>query len=56
MLVVERWANVKIVLATEVPGETCAGIFMYHDKVSDWSNVSGIVIKGGVEVRPISHH
>ena len=48
----ERWSNVNFFLATEVPGEPSGGIFVYYDTASDWSEISGIVVKGGVEVCP----
>ena len=49
----ESWDNLKIVLATEVPGEPWAGIFMYYDTVLNWSDGIGVVSKGVIEVRTI---
>ena len=42
----------KIVLATDVPGELCSGIVVYDETASDWYNGSDIVFKGAVEVLP----
>ena len=49
----ESWDNLKIVLATEVPGEPWAGIFVYYDTVLNWSDGIGVVSKGVIEVRTI---
>ena len=49
---VDSWANVKDVLDTEVPGEPSAGIFVYYDTESDWSDGISDVVKGAFEERP----
>ena len=46
----ESWANVKTFLSMEVPGETCAEIFVYYDKASDCSDGSGVVVKRAIKV------
>ena len=52
MVVAESGAKVKTVLATELPGEPCAGFFVYYDISSDWSYGSGVIVKRSVEVCP----
>ena len=48
----EIWSNVKTVPATEVPGYPCDMIFLFCDTASDWSDGSGVVVKGYSEVSP----
>ena len=36
----------------KVPGEPCAGTFVYYDMASDWSNGGGVVVKGSIELGP----
>ena len=48
----ESWSNLRTLLATEVPGESCVRIFVYYDTSSNWSNRSSVVVKKAVEVRP----
>ena len=51
-VVAEIWDNVKTVLPTEILGDLCAGIFVYYYMASNWSNGSGVVFKGDVELLP----
>ena len=53
MVVTDKWGNIKTIFATEVPGEPCAGIFLYYETSSKFSNRSGVVVKGDIEVHPI---
>ena len=49
----ESGANVKTVLATEIPGWMCSVIFVYDDTVSYWYYGSDIVVKVFIEILPI---
>ena len=46
----ESGANVKTVLAVEIPGEPCDRIFVYGETASNWSDDIFVVVKGEVEV------
>ena len=49
-VVTDSGGNVKTVLATEIPGDSCDKFFVYDETAYKWDDGVGIVIKGGVEV------
>ena len=53
MVVAGIGENVKTVLATEIPGDRCTGVFVCDGTASNWSNGNDVVVKGAIELLSI---